>query len=755
MNKLFKYISVSLIFSLIFILVACSNDSNENDVILITATGIDRSIIENYIYESSKADFGDLPYFINGAIALDDQIVFWYVEENQSVVVVIIKADGSIVHETRILTDEGTEVNSIGGLQITDEGNIDIVLAIIDDTASTEVFRNMYTIQGDLISSQSLSGIVRHQNFFHILNSVFTENGNLVLQVTDGSFDNIVLYIITGDGKTLGELQVTLNQSIFKLKDGRAVVLNGGGSSDFLRVINCSTGTWGESLPLPTSGARNVISAGVSEPYDVLINDGIQLIGYTFDTATQTPLLNWFETGVDAGNYRYIDVLSDGRFFTLFVDLLSPGSVKSDWFSEIFIFNEKERSDEENERTILTLGGLEIPDYIYMEVAKFNRENQNYQIEINEYGINGDWEGAVTRFSVEMIAGRGPDIVINNGLNPDYMINLYTLIDVDPDFDRTNFFPNVLNIMETPEGTLPFISSSFTIRSVFTKQEYVDRFNPFTYESLLKQLDETDCAETLGGDIWMTRESFMFSILLLSGDSFIDYTDNRANFDSEEFINVLEIVDRLPVRGDTFMSLGDEVARLYRGEQYLIFVPILIIDYIYEMQAVINDLVALGMPTSEGGRHAIALGHGISINAGSSNQEAAWSFIRQLLLPDADHELFLPLNVDVFEIFITEFTTPDLWDETIPEIGAVEGEERPRKSYHLNPETYLYAMTESDASAIREIIQSADIPVRGDRTVFFILQEEFENYFNGYHRSAADTARIIQNRVQTYLDEKG
>jgi hypothetical protein len=739
---------------MMFLLVACSNDGNDNDVGEATIDGIDRIIIETYIYKSDKVDFGDLPYNIYGITAYGEQIVFLYVNSTPSIVIAIIEANGSPVHETHIPIEDGKYVNGTVGLQITDEGNIEIVKAMSDGIGPVEVSRNIYNKQGSLLSSQNLSGIARQQNFFPIFNAVFTENGNLAFVALDGGFDNAVLYMIASDGEALGELQVTLNQSIIKLKDGRVAALSNDGNIDYLHVIDFNTGSWGEIIPLPTSNAVRVITASASTPYDILIDDGWELIGYTFDTAIQTPLLSWLGTGVSVGPNHHIGILSDGRIFTLFVDLVSPGFAQSDWYSEIFTFTRNERSDEVHERTVLTLGGLSIPDNIRAEVARFNHENQNYQIQINDFGYSDDWEHAVTRFNVEMIAGRGPDILmVASRDNYDFLADLYTFIDADPDLSRASFFPNVLSVKETAEGALPWISNSFDIRTVLTTRENAALFQPFTFNNLLRQLDEVDSPESLGG-FWMTRFSFMFTALQMSGDSFIDYTNNRANFDSEEFINVLEVAAGLPDPGNA--GIDDEVARLHGGEQLLLYNSISNLEWFHEVQTVFGDgLVAIGMPTPEGGQHGIAMtGGGIGINAASPHQEAAWSFIRRLLLPDADVGIRLPLNVDAFEARITGFMTPNIWDETIPEIGAIEGEERPHESHHLNPRIYIYAMTEHEASVIRDIINSASIVFEGNMTVWFIVQEGLDDIVNGV-RSASDAARIIQNRVQTYLYEQG
>ena len=96
---------------------------------------------------------------------------------------------------------------------------------------------------------------------------------------------------------------------------------------------------------------------------------------------------------------------------------------------------------------------------------------------------------------------------------------------------------------------------------------------------------------------------------------------------------------------------------------------------------------------------------------------------------------------------------PDIWEETIPELGAVEGEERPRTIWLGNLAFKVYAMTEDEASAIRDVVYSASVQYDGDSTVFMIVGEEIDALFNGT-RSARDVARIIQNRVQTYLNER-
>jgi len=711
---------------------------------------IDNTIIENYIFLPQRIDFPTVSYPVQGMVAQGAQLFYWYVDSIPQLVVVQLTADGSVVQETSIPLPEGV-VHSVS-LHIT-ENNYFEIIAVVDKADSGITVRyGMYSQQGETISTRDLSHIFSPGgSMFNIAQVVFTDESNFVLAVWEGGHA-YELYLLNGEGSLLGQLQFDFNLNMTRLQDGRVVVLSSDGTSNTLQEINFTTGDWGEALPLTVTPVQTLLPAGLSQPYDLLIDDGNYLIGYTFDTAKQTPILNLLETGIANLMDYQAGFFPDGCFFTFSISFLT------DWLPELYIFTPTPRGDIQAQPTTLTLGGMRLTDEIRREVLRFNRENHAYQIELYEFGGDVDWEASLLRFQVEMATGRGPDLIFNAGapqIDAHFMVDLNPLIDADSEINRADFFPNFMNALETYDRTLPFLSTSFTIDTMIATQDIATQIYPLTFETLLRRLGEADEPHLFG--IWMLRDRFLMNSLLFSGDTFIDWENSHANLNSDAFIQMLEIAIGLPDEPLLYngWTMAEEVRRLHTGEQLLYAFNFHDPGGIQTLMGMLGDEIAvIGMPTPTGGRHLIRPESGIGINAGSPHQEVAWSFVRRLLLPDAYPQFGLPLRIDRFESRITALMTPVLWQETNPAWGAVEGEEMPVRIMIGDIAFYLYALREDEATIIREIVKSADMSIHYNETISMIVREVTFPFFAG-DRTAEDTARIIQNRVQTYLSERG
>jgi hypothetical protein len=145
------------------------------------------------------------------------------------------------------------------------------------------------------------------------------------------------------------------------------------------------------------------------------------------------------------------------------------------------------------------------------------------------------------------------------------------------------------------------------------------------------------------------------------------------------------------------------------------------------------------------------MGREIAISASSSNQEVAWDFVRRYLLPTISlgHIWNFPLRVDLFEEKLIDAGTPLL---IIDEYGN-EVEKLTLSMGIGDFEVPIFALTEIEERSLREIVKNASVLGQFDETIMNMVREETGRFFAG-DRSSADVARVLQSRVQLYLDER-
>jgi len=737
----------------ILILAACGdksdNENNENSRPPGLDSISDTSILDEYVYQPFQISLPEASYPVNGALVHEDRVIYWYSTSDMTIVVVNMAADGSDRQETNIPVS-GLTVR-VGGLRVTDEGNYAIVMRTFDEDGNNIIY-GVYSPQGARISSKELEIIDVPDGFaIQIEQVAFDDSGNIAI-IIGGIGTEDELHLLDKDGTPLGKLAVAYFQSIVRLQDGRIAVSDFSGANYFLHEVDFTKVGLGETFPLSITGVRKVLPAGSDQTYDLLVDDGNYLYGYHLNTNSKTTLLNWLETKLALSPDYHIGFLSNNRIAILYAEFSQAGE-NVFWMTDLFILTRIPRSDLP-EHTVLTIGGFWFTDEIRQEVIAFNRSNHEYQIELRDYRTDGEWDADLNRFRLELITGRGPDIIFDNysyiPRDSGYFADLYSFIDNDPVLDRSDFFQNVLRLLENEDGSLPVITNNFHIQTQVTLRSTAAQIEPFTFTGLLHRLDKADNPHLYGG--WMHRDRFLTNAILMSGDTFIDWKLNRANFDSEDFKNMLEIAARMQEwQGDIIDGtddIGQEWERLRRGEQLLYEIWIFDPDIYREAQALLGDIIAVGMPTNEGGQHMFREGDCLGINAASQHKDAAWAFMRQLLLPEAAMtNNGLPIRIDLYEQRIEELMTPNV----------VNGEERPSEIFmgdSSGQSIKLYAMTAEDAAVIREIVDSESLRLRYDSTINKIIEEDTQPFFAGA-RSAADTARIIQNRAQRYLSERG
>ncbi|MDR2600593.1 MAG: hypothetical protein LBC73_10015 [Oscillospiraceae bacterium] len=753
MERIKKLQIVLITVILIFCLVSCANDGEtnkdgNNHTPLITDKNY-KLIEEIQLY--------DIHNPVNGAKSYNENIVFWYEEFSSGIKVVKLSPDGNVVQTVSIKMPDG--FMQILELFITDTGEYEIIATVNKFNGTVAIIKGIYSQTGDEITTQILVNDISHFNNTTIDRALFTDDGNIALLIWNDEYSNI-LFLFNNYGELLGQFILNPNQCIVRLKDGRLAVSYMDGNISTLRIIDFSISSYGETLHLTVSNINRLFPTDDSQLYDLLVDDGNFLIGYILETGEQVRLINWMDAGFIKSEDWIIGFLFNDNIFLLnTMPLLNEGYLT--WSSTLYLFSYTSDSDstDAEQKVIITLGGIWFSDEIRREIINFNNENHEYKIEIRDYLDSGSmdaWIAGELRLYTDMITGRGPDIIIDTGhnlINHNYLVDLYSFIDDDSKLKRTDFFHSILQSLETPEGKLPLITNAFMIQTMLATNENAYKLDPLTFANLLQLLNEFDSLY-LAGD-YMSRELLIENAIFASDNSFINWDTKNAFIDTDAFINVLEIASRLPEKEDGIIYFDySNISRLLSGRQLLHQYILMNPEEFHNLQAIAQGaIVSVGMPTLSGGQELVIPREGIGINIGSPHQEAAWSFIRRFLLPEGELNIGFPIRIDKYEELIDVLMTPNLWLEDVPEFGIVAGEERPREII-LDGETInIYAMTVKEAAALREIIDMASIRVRSDRAVWAIVQEDIHAYFNGI-RDAANTARIMQSRVQIYFDEQ-
>jgi len=742
-------------------------------------TRIDDAVFANYVYVPNIVDLPTIQDSVNGAVVHGDRIFYFYTvhdrppedvdwatwePEPPSVVIASVLSDGT-AQQQFALPIEGDSAD-VSALSVTEAGNIALILTERtwgEMSADTTVYYMEFSQDGTELVREEMTFASGGQ-WFQIEQALFLADGRMV--IIAWADRGTVVYLLDENRSIVGELTMEYTRGATETADGRVLVfdmeIDGDRGVNVLRELDFERGDWGRSFPVSIANARSVHPARDGDPFDLIIDDGSFLHGYNLQTGERTPLFNWIEAGFANDHGNHIGFLPDGRISVLSSDW-DRHSDDGSWITELAVLQRMSRS-EVPEREIITLGGMGFWGEIRQQVVAFNRESQTHQIRVVDYSMYStpdNWMAGMTRFLADFATGQGTDMVWGNYMMLSTLVDRNLLADLNPHLDadaeinRADFFQNILTAMETPSGTLPLIGNNFSIQTMVGNTESLQGITSWTFAdmlALMEQQNMTDATQLLGR--WMTGDRFLSMALMFSGRDFIDWAEGRVNLDNEDFIQLLEIAAQLPREWDEsdvdWENYVSEHELMQRGEQLLSMAWLSRPNSLQIYAAVLDDVRALGVPTADGGAHLLMPNSVLGINESSPHQDMAWSFIRQNLLPGAHTDWSFPLRISEFEAELEEAMIPEFWtDEDGVEHEMSQGGIGFGGGFMIE----LFAVTEEEAHLLREIVGSASLLGRNDEMVEEMVQQELLPFFAG-DRSAADTARILQNRLQTYLSER-
>ena len=521
----------------------------------------------------------------------------------------------------------------------------------------------------------------------------------------------------------------------------------------YLIPVDVGAQTFGERIDMSVNPMNTTVSDGV-----VCTSDSDSVRVYSLERQESATLLFW-------NNQDVAFDLQQASVLLLSGDKILVNSAEFDSGSRLtrtsFSYLSRADVNPNANKTLIQVGGVEITqDQGFMEaVQKFNEKSEDSRIRLIDYSKQLQAQG-VTDYSevdriVEMmyLSGEIPDVLFAGGqvgvadfsfyASRGLFADLNVLMDQDDTFQREDYVDLLFDLPASGDK-LFYTFYSFGIGGVRTRAANLAGKDGWTLSELETLFDSFSARDV------MYPES-RFGLLLHLGSAcfseLVDTAEKKAYFESDYFKKILafcknhglsdeEWVDyqiSLPFVADTSILEG---SALRNGTLQFSFSYgcASAEEWKHLWNSIGSDVALVGYPADSGSNLVCSPRNIFAIAESSENKEAAWEFV-EFMLSESFREQEIPVSKSWIEQRIQEQMAPlsNSWYADLIEMTP---------------------LTEEGAEAFRELLQRPMVLSYYDPLIFNIILEESGAYFAG-QKSVDATAKIIQDRVQVYLNQMG
>ncbi|MDE7251606.1 MAG: extracellular solute-binding protein [Acetatifactor sp.] len=402
------------------------------------------------------------------------------------------------------------------------------------------------------------------------------------------------------------------------------------------------------------------------------------------------------------------------------------------------------------DREVLTLAMFAEDADVTQTVAAFNRKSDTHKIEIRLYGGLSETDGA-ERLQADIASGKIPDIIDLAGVDgmayirQGIVTDLTPLLEESSEISEEDFVEKAISTYRDGEG-LYAIPTNFWLGSMVGKTSCLGGRSGWTLEEFREYADALpNPGAATASD---SKENMLDWIMMQYAERYIDWESGTCSFDSEEFLELLDFVNRFP---DEVTDNAEQFVEQIRSEEILLNpMTIQYVDMFQLNRAIFDDEVTyIGFPSESGnGTKMMILRNAFGISQNCKDKEAAWEFLKTLYTSDANiigrFPVYKPSLEKAFEFASTGvYRTDENADRT----------KNPKYYYYYGGLTIeIYAATDEEIRQIRSLIENAEPADIRTPGIYTIMQEEAEAFFAG-QRSAEETAEAMQGRVALYINE--
>lgn len=651
---------------------------------------------------------------------------------------------------------------SLNSFQIGEDGSVYAMIYFWSMDETTGEYSNWqslvkYDASGNEVYNVDLSEI-QEQESIDYFGSIAVDDQGRVYMLCDSQ---VVLFDAEGNYSGIVNVGSDMNSWLNCAgmgKDGKVYACgyanNGAAGGYKLYEIDFdkkATGATYENFP---NGNSNSLTSGLDK--DFLVHDGTTVYEYDMATQTSEALFKWLDSDINGQYVNAIGVTSEGKILAII----------NDWSTSeysVALLTKTPGSEVPQKETIL-LGALYTSQELQTAAVNFNKTNDKYRISIKEYidtnnWTENSWEDGLTALNNDITSGNCPDLISVSNLNVEQLAAKGVFEDITPYLEsssvlkKEDYIENVLDGY-TFDNVLIGIPKSFYIQTVAGNAADVGTEMGWSLDDMIAYADAHPNGNLFN---YTTKSNIMYYCMMYNEGAFVDWKTGECNFNSPEFISLLEFVNRFPEEAD-YDNEVSEPAKIQSGEVLLYNAYISNFD---DMQ-MINEIFGgkatfIGYPTTDGSIGCALYASDVyAIAAKAANKEGAWAFLESYLgTADTDRWSWgFPSNREQLNAKVEEAIKVETW--TWVDEDGVEHEEVASGGGSVTYQdgwSYEYhTTTREEADQVLALIEVAKPAASQNGEIMTIISEEAEAFYKG-QKSAAEVADVIQRRAQIYVSE--
>lgn len=485
--------------------------------------------------------------------------------------------------------------------------------------------------------------------------------------------------------------------------------------------------------------------------YTMYISDDDAVYGFDGSTAKLTKLLDYVDSDLTQ-SYAISSLVALSE--TEFIARISDEEYNYHLTRLI-----KVPASEVKDREVLTLAGYYIGYEIRSAVTKFNKESELYKIKTVDYSkfdTEEDYNAGIKQLNLDVASGNIPDILVADSNvsmgsfeNKGLFLDLTSYLANDPEISEDDFLPNIMEAAKT-NGKLYKIIPSFYVQTVVTKSKYLEGKNTLTFEDCRKIIDASGNGYKYSFGM-QRKKDFLETGIALAGNKYIDWENKKCSFDSDSFIQFLELTkefadeiteDDWDVYSDTYFREGKsffDIAFISNFRNY----------NRYRQGLFGEDITFMGFPNNMDLNCSVIYPESsFSISAKSKNKDGAWEFVRYYLTDEYQDtiEFSFPTKKTAFDKFAESSTSKMFYMEDGKKV------EYDDTTYVGDQEIVLDPLTAEQVQEMKDFIGGLSLIYTSNDSINVIIEEEASAFFSG-QKTAQEVANIIQSRVSIYVNE--